>query len=471
VSKLTPVDLSFLLLENPSRPMHMTAYQLFRPPAKQKASFVRRLLEAYRSGPVAEPFNRKVRWLSGGVASWETAEPDMDYHVRHLAVPAPGTMREFSELVSLLNRPLLDRALPLWECYVIDGIENDQFAIMIKVHHALIDGMGAMKLFDQSMSRSPRDKGFNSVWMPMERPVKRQTRGGGSGQTLLSRLGKLPADLLQIGSGFAELGAQNLRLKPATAALPFSAPRTVFNHSATSSDRRYGNCELPLAQVKALATATGSTVNDVVMTCIDHALHNYLKARGEVPDKPLVALMAMSIRSEGQGASGNQASAELVPMGHPDAELSARLEQVRASTSQIKARSAKLPPAVRQLYAMVLFGSTTLPDLAAAFKALPSINLVISNMRGPEGQRYLAGAPLTAFQGCPIVPPGAGLNVTFATVNETLCLGVGATPAAMPDPSQLTGHITTAFEQLQKTVGKKPKPRAKARRKAATARR
>ena len=161
MSKLSPVDLSFLLLESPTRQMHMTAYQVFRLPPRERHSFIPRLLAAYRSGPVAKPFNRKLKWLDKGVASWETVEPDLRYHVRHIAVPAPGTMESLSEIVSFLNSPLLDRSLPLWECYIIEGLEDDQFAIMVKVHHAMIDGMGALKLFDQCMSRSPADQGMN----------------------------------------------------------------------------------------------------------------------------------------------------------------------------------------------------------------------------------------------------------------------------------------------------------------------
>jgi hypothetical protein len=97
----------------------------------------------------------------------------------------------------------------------------------------------------------------------------------------------------------------------------------------------------------------------------------------------------------------------------------------------------------------VLFGSTTLPDIAAAFKSMPSINLVISNMRGPQGQRYLAGAPMVAFQGCPIVPPGAGLNVSFVSLNDMICLGVGATPEAVADPHRLTQLILAALAELE----------------------
>ena len=475
MSKLSPVDLSFLLLEAPTRQMHMTAYQVFRLPPREKKTFIPRLLAAYRSGAVAKPFNQKLKWLDKGVASWETVEPDLRYHVRHIAVPAPGTMQSLSEIVSFLNSPLLDRSLPLWECYIIEGLEDDQFAIMVKVHHAMIDGMGAMKLFDQCIGTSPADKGMNSIWMPLETPSKTRPRSGRpQSQSLLSRLGKLPADLLQIGAGVAELGAQNLRLKPATAALPFAATKTLFNNTATSSERRYGSCEIPLARVKAVASATATTANDIVMTLIDQALHDYLAEHKAPTAKPLVALMAMSVRTEGQGATGNQAAAELVAMGQPGAALAERLQQIHAATGQIKERSARLPVAVRQLYAMLLFGSTTLPDIATAFKSLPSINLVISNMRGPQGQRYLAGAPMVAFQGCPIVPPGAGLNVSFVSVNDMICLGVGATPEAVADPHRLTQLIMQALVALEKvalpkkTTGKKSPADTPSRRKATT---
>ena len=453
MSKLSPVDLSFLLLETSTRPMHMTAYQVFRLPARQKNTFIPKLLEAYRSDPVAKPFNQKLKWLGKGVASWETVEPDLQYHIRHIAVPAPGTMQQLSDIVSFLNSPTLDRAMPLWECYIIEGLQDDQFAILIKVHHAVIDGMGAMKLFDQCSSRSAKDKTFGSFWMPLDKAPRSRPRGGGSqSKNLLSRLGKLPKDLLQIGAGMAELGAQNLRIKPAASSLPFAAAKTLFNNSPASSERRYGSCEIPLKQVKALAKATGTTVNDVVMTLIDNALHGYLQEQKAAIKVPLVALMAMSIRAEGQGASGNQATAELVPMGQPTAGIKDRLQQIQKSTTDIKKSSAKLPSAVRQLYAMVLFGSTTLADFTTALKSMPSINLVISNMRGPEGQRYLAGAPMVSFQGCPIVPPGAGLNVSFVSVNEMICLGVGAAPDAVADPHRLIELIMEGLSALEKSV-------------------
>ena len=474
MSKLSPVDLSFLLLETPHRPMHMTAYQQFRLPAGQKKTFIPRLLAAYRSGPVAKPFNQQLKWLDKGVASWVTVEPDLRYHVRHLAVPAPGSAAQLTEMVSFLNSPLLDRGRPLWECYIIEGLEDDQFAVMVRVHHAMIDGMGALKLLDEYLSRSSRDRAMQALWTPRETPPRRRPGAGKppSGG-LAARLSRLPAELLQIGAGVAELGAQNLRLKPSSSALPFSASKTLLNNTATSSERRYSSCEISLARARALSKATGTTVNDVLMTLIDHALHAYLREHKAAAGAPLVALMPLSVRQEGQQASGNQAAVELVPMGQPNAELSERLQQIHAATDRIKQDSARLPVAVRQLYAMLLFGSTTLPDIAAAFRQLPTINLVISNMRGPQGQRYLAGAPMTTFQGCPIVPPGAGLNISFVTVNDDICLGVGAAPEAVENPLRITDLILEALQELEQAAGteaptRKGKPPAKARAKAKT---
>jgi len=168
------------------------------------------------------------------------------------------------------------------------------------------------------------------------------------------------------------------------------------------------------------------------------------------------------VRSEGDTASGgNQASIELVSMGEPKAALGQRLQQMHASTSGVKSRSSKLPKSVRSLYSLLIFGSATLPDMAAAFKAIPSGNLVISNMVGPKDQRYLAGARLTAFHGCPIIPPGAGLNVTFVSVHDTICLSVGSVPEAMDNPYRLTRLILESLDELERiSMPKKAAKRA-----------
>ena len=464
MSSLKPLDMAFLLLENSSRQMHMCAYQMFKVPARQKHSFVAKVLETFRNSEVAAPFNQKLKWLGKDLASWQTVEPDLNYHIRHLAVPAPGKLPQFYELISFLNTPLLDRDQPLWECYIIDGIEDNHIAIMVRVHHSMIDGGGALKLFRAAMSDTASDKTIRAVWMPNEKKRARKKRSKVSEpplKQLLSRFAKLPSDVMGASTQFAKMGAQTLKLRPKESALPFGAPKTLFNNMAQSSARRYANCELPLADIKAMAKKTGTTVNDVVTTIIDDALHHYLKDHNASIDVPLVSLMAMSLRTDDHDAGGNQVSVELVPMGQPTATVAKRLQQVHDSIQNVKDKSRKLPNAVRQFYSMFIFGSAAISDFSSAFEAIPSANLVISNMVGPQEQLYLGGVPMVAFQGLPIVPPGGGLNVTFASFNKNICLAVGAAPEAVDDPYKLIQFIEHSYDKLKNATSKIRKAPAK----------
>ena len=458
MSKISPMDLSFFLLENTSRQMHMTAYQLFKVPARQKNAFVAKVVKTYRESEVAAPFNQKLKWLGKNVASWQKVKPDLNYHVRHVAVPAPGTFKQFYELVSFLNTPLLDRDQPPWECYIIEGLEDNHIAIMIKVHHALVDGGAALRLFRQSMTDSAKDKTIRAIWMPSKEKAPRRKRSRATEsqlKKLVSSFGKLPADVVGASTEFAKMGAQALNLRAKERALPFSAKTTIFNNVSKSSARRYANCEISLAEVKAISKKTGTTVNDVVTAVIDDALHHYLKQHKKSIDVPLVSLMAMSLRAPGEEGSGNQVSVELVPMGQPTATIGKRLEQVHESIVDVKARSKRLPTSVRMFYSMFIFGSSALADFSSKFEAIPSANLVISNMVGPKERLYMGGFPMVAFQGLPIVPPGGGLNVTFASFNKDICLAVGAAPEAVDEPYLLVQYILQSFEKLKKVTLKK----------------
>jgi diacylglycerol O-acyltransferase / wax synthase len=456
--RISPLDLSFLLLERPNRPMHMAAMTIFQKPKGQQSSFGPRLFEAYRHSQAVKPFNYKLKWLGKDVAAWETVEPDMRNHVRHIDLPAPGSMRQFYETVSFLNTGLLDRGHPLWECYIIDGLENGRIAVMIKVHHALIDGEGGLRAMRNFLSDSPRNKRLAGPWMASEAGEKpRRSRPSVSQiqrlQSMLKGLTKLPAEVIGAGTDVLDLGAQSLNLKPRKASLPFTARRTLFNNTAKSAARTYADIQLPLADVKAVAKATDTSVNDVVMTIIDEALHHYLREHRTPTDRPLVAFMPMSLRDESGGGEGNQVSVDLIAMGAPEASLSERLRQINRATTNAKHKGRRMQTTLRQAYTLMLAGSMTMSDTLPWFGKLPSANLVISNMKGPTEQLYLAGAPMVDFLGLPILPPGAGLNVTFASVNKDIGIGIGAAPEAVDDPFHLAELIEQAFHQLEIDAG------------------
>lgn len=458
MTRIAPMDLTFLLLEKSNRPFHMAAFTIFEKPKGQQTSFGPRLLQAYRHSQAVEPWNYKLKWLGKDVAAWETVEPDMAYHVHHIALPAPGSTQQFHETVSFLNTGLLDRGHPLWECYIIDGIENGRIAVMIKVHHSLIDGEGGLRAMRNFMSDSPRSKRLAGPWMAPERADKpRRSRPSVSQverlQGMLKGLTKIPGDVIGVGRDIVDLGAQSLNLKSRMASLPFTAKRTIFNNTAKSAARAYANIELPLDGVKAVAKKTNTSVNDVVMTIIDDALHDYLDEHQAPTDEPLVAFMPISLRDESGGGGGNQVAAELIQMGAPEASLTERLRQINASTKKAKEKGRGMQTTSRQAYTLMLASSLTLSDTLPGFGKAPSANLVISNMKGPTEQLYLAGAPMVAFHGLPILPPGAGLNVTFASVNTSICLAVGAAPEAVHNPSRLAALIEAALRQLQSDTG------------------
>ena len=456
--RISPLDLSFLLLERPNRPMHMAAMTIFQKPKGQQSSFGPRLFEAYRRSQAVKPFNYKLKWLGKDVAAWETVEPDMRNHVRHIDLPAPWSMRQFYETVSFLNSGLLDRGHPLWECYIIDGLENGRIAVMIKVHHALIDGEGGLRAMRNFLSDSPRNKRLAGPWMASEAGEKpRRSRPSVSQiqrlQSMLKGLTKLPAEVIGAGTDVLDLGAQSLSLKPRKASLPFTARRTLFNNTAKSAARAYADIQLPLADVKAVAKATDTSVNDVVMTIIDDALHHYLREHRAPTDRPLVAFMPMSLRDESGGGEGNQVSVDLIAMGAPEASLEERLRQINRATTDAKHKGRRMQTTLRQAYTLMLAGCMTMSDTLPWFGKVPSANLVVSNMKGPTEQLYLAGAPMVDFLGLPILPPGAGLNVTFASVNKDIGIGIGAAPEAVDDPFRLAELIEQAFHQLEIDTG------------------
>ena len=452
MTRISPLDLSFLLLERPTRPFHMAAMTIFQKPKGQQSSFGPRLFDAYRNSTAVKPFNYRLKWLGKNVAAWETVEPDMRYHIRHIELPAPGSMQQFYETVSFLNAGLLDRGQPLWECYIIDGIANGRIAVMIKVHHALIDGEGGLRVMRNFMSDSPRDKTLAGPWMALE-DKPRRSRPSVSQiqrlQSMLKGLTKLPGDVIGLGTDALDLGVQSLNLKPRAASLPFTARHTLFNNTAKSAARAYANTELPLADVKAVAKATDTSVNDVVMTVIDDALHHYLREHRAPTDRPLVAFMPMSLRDESGAGDGNQVSVELLAMGVPEASLGERLTQINRATTNAKLKGRRMQTTLRQAHTLMLAGSMAMSDTLPGFGKVPSANLVISNMKGPSEQLYLAGAPMVDFLGLPILPPGAGLNVTFASVNKNIGIGIGAAPEAVDDPFRLAELIEQAFHQLK----------------------
>ena len=452
-----PLDLLFFALEGPTRPMHMAMFATFQIPEGRERSFVPELVNALRASKVEAPFNQRLHWTAGAMPRWENVEPDLSYHVRRVAVPAPGGTAELFPLLETLVQPHLDRNLPLWECHVVEGLEGDRFALVFKVHHAYMDGQGGVRILESALSDSAEDTGFRPLWgLPPRRRTRRRDERAGPAEGLLrtaselaTQLGALP----RLAGDLLEAGGEGLGLRPRTRALPFAAPRTQLNQPVPSSARRYGFCDLPLDRVRAVGAAADATVNDVVLCVIDAGLERTLAELEAAPESPLVALMPLSLRASEDESASNRVAALPVALGAPDADAAERLRQIVASTRGLKDRARRTPGSVLQGYTAFLASAAALFDAMPGLPgSLPSFNLVVSNVRGPGRRRYLNGAAMLGAYALPIVPPGAALNVTVFSYADSICLGLGTTPASLPDTGRLVRHVEDALGELARTL-------------------
>lgn len=455
-SAVKPLDLTFLALESASRPMHMAGCALFEMPATYRGDYIHDLVDAFRASSAAAPFDRRLGRSRAGIANWETADVDMRYHVRHIAVPRPGRLDQFYEMLAFLNASLLDRAYPLWECYVIEGVEHDRFAILLKIHHALMDSMTGMRLFESALTSSASENRFRAPWESHRRGPRapKQDIKPREMRDLLRAIGAIGGQFRNAGAEVSAVARELLRIRVPSLPAPFSAAPSELNKPTASASRRYAACDLPLETIKRIGRSSGATVNEVVMTAIDAALHRYLDEAGRVERKPLVALMPLSLDTKATApGAASQIGVLPVALGAQDAAVVERLRQVMDSSGRVKDRAAQLPGPLLQVYTIMLVSGGVISESRLTRGRLATINLAVSNMPGPRGRRFLHGAPLAGLYGLPIVPPGASLNVTFLSYTDRICLAIAATPDAIDDPFRLAAFMVDALDELDAAFG------------------
>lgn len=453
---IDPIALLFLSIETPERAATMSGVGIYDPPQREGDGFGQKVLRAFRAAAVHPPFERRPTWIRHGLPAWEIVEPDLSHHVRHVALPAPGSLHQLFEVVGMLYAPLLDRNLPLWECYVIDGLKGGRVAIMIKVHHALLDGMATMRLLRESHSELPHDDHIRPMWGQPPRQ-DRGSLGKRSDRLDKSASGASLAPFTGMLSALA--GTANAVLAMGRGALGASDPVRLWatpnalNNTVRSSARSYAGFALPLRRVKAAGRALGVTVNDVVLSIVDDGANRYLTQLGKPASAPLVALVAISLRGEGDASGGNVAAALPVRLGENRAAPRRRLQGIARTMREFKDAARRTPRPLLQALTVGVFVTQTVLDLLPALGgAVPSYNLIVSNMSGPPRTLYLGGARLVGFVGTPIVPPGAGLNVTLLSYDDKLWFSIGATREAVPDAPALARCIEAAFADLRAAV-------------------
>jgi diacylglycerol O-acyltransferase len=451
---ISPTDSMFLLVESREHPMHVGGLQLFEPPAGVNgAEFLHQMHQEMVTRTEFHPtFRKHPGTLFGGIANlaWaEDDEVDLDYHLRRSALPTPGRVRDLLELTSRLHGALLDRHRPLWEAHLIEGLNDGRFAVYVKFHHALIDGVSALKLTQRTLSTDPDDTELRVPWnLPRKHRPTQDQESVSPIQALTRRVNSVaalaPSTLSLARSALLEQQLQ----------LPFGAPRTMFNVPIGGA-RRVAAQSWALDRLRTVKRATGATINDVVLAMSAGALRAYLEEQNALPDAPLIAMVPVSLRTEEEAdTGGNMTGVVLCNLATDTADAGKRLEIISTSMRNNKKVFTQLPR-VQQLAlsaSMIApLGLGAVPGFVSA--APPPFNIVISNVPGAREPLYWRGARLTGNYPLSIALDGQAVNITVANNADNLDFGLVGARGSVPHLQRLLGHLEDSLKDLERAAG------------------
>jgi diacylglycerol O-acyltransferase len=466
---LALLDAIFLFLETPENPKHVGAVLVFDAPPSQSAgpgedgddgeAFLAELVARFRDIPAAAPFNRRVRFHALSMPTWETLDTvDLDYHVRHVVLPSPGGDAELLDYVARAHEPLLDRDMPLWEFHVIHGLTDGGFALYAKIHHACVDGMSGIARIQACLHHDADDRSLRAPWGPLHHDPEsaRPRRPRGEREGLLSQLTHAAEALgahlragTELSAGAVERLGELAGLTHGRHYLPFSAPRTAINKPISRS-RSIGTATLPVDRVRDLAHHYGATVNDLVLALVDHALHRYLEDHDVDTGDPLVAMVAMSLRSAEDKEANTQACLVYVPLGDEHDSMADRLRAIRASSAAAKADARRYSATALTDHSMLMIGMSELAGRLPRAEAMgPVGNVLVSNVPGSEDELFFHGTPLRGAYPMSALMPDCALNVTLLRHGNQLDFGLIASRDTIPDVAAVAAGIEAAFAELE----------------------
>lgn len=453
---LMPVnDAMFMVPESREQPMHVGGLQLFDLPAGAGKDYLGELYRSVLEVNDVAPLFRKRPYrspLTLGQWAWrEDDEIDLEHHFRHSALPEPGRVRELLALTSRLHGTLLDRKRPLWEAHLIEGLEGDRFAVYTKLHHALMDGVSALRLLQRTLSTDPDARDVPVPWEPRRDGRAARTSGSPSLLSLPRTALGLTGDALGLVPTLAQLTADALRSQAAT--LPLQAPRSMLNVGITGS-RRFAAESWPIERLRAVGRAADATLNDVVLAMCAGALRTYLLEQDALPGSPLVAMTPVSLRTESDGDEPSNAVGTILCSLATDLEhAGARLVSIRASMQQGKATLAGLNQNQVTALSAVVMAPLLLNSVLALHKvAPPPFNLVISNVPGPTEPLYWNGARLTGMYPLSIPLDGQAMNITLTSYAGEVHFGIVGCRRTVPRLQRLLAHLEESLQDLEAAV-------------------
>lgn len=465
MDRLSGLDASFLYLESSAQLMHVCGVLLLDPSTVPGGYAFPELKTALEARVATIPsFRRKLKEVPLEIDHpiWvDDRDFDIDRHVHRLAVPAPGTARELRELCGHLAGIPLDRSRPLWEMWVIEGLEGGQVAVFTKMHHASVDGVSGANLVSHLCSLEP-DAPLLDLAPKGESPPDPPGDWELFGRGLLNNLTK-PVKAVRLVAPTASLLTKTIqRARTGTAmAAPLTAPRTSFNGNI-GSRRSVGYADLSLDTIKEIRHAVeGATVNDVVLALSGGALRRYLEDRGALPAASLLASVPVSVHGTSARSGGtNKVSSLFARLGTDIAEPVERLRRLAADNAHAKEHHKAISADTLQDWAEFAAPRTfglavrAVAKLRLAEKGPVIHNLVISNVPGPPVPLYFLGARIDAFYPLGPIFHGAGLNVTVMSNNGRVHVGLLGCRDSIPDIQDLADDFPAELDALYAaTVG------------------
>lgn len=464
MQRLTGLDASFLYMETPTAPMHVANLMVMDPSSMPGGWSAESVKDIYRQRlHLAPPFRRRLVEVPLGLHHplWiEDPGFDLDWHVRHIAVPPPGSREQLEALASHLMSIPLDRSRPLWEAWIIEGLEDGNVGVVTKVHHSAIDGGAGEEIMVNLLDLEPEPRTVeppDPPWQPDPIPNDLELLGYAASSLARSPMRLVKALRRTAGAAFS-IRQQNRLPDVAPPPSPFSAPRTSFNHALTPR-RSFAVETISLDEVKQVKNAFRCTVNDVVLALCGSALARYLTDRGEQLESSLVAMVPISVRtSDEEGRLGNRVSTMLTTLATDVEDLGERLGAIHEGTERAKEQQELIGADTLQDWvefaapallgrAARLYSSTRMAD-----RHRPLFNVTISNVPGPPFPLWFAGAKVVATYPIGPIFDGGGLNITVMSYLDRMDFGLLACPDLISDVRGLAHSVGEALEMYKKAA-------------------
>ncbi|MFI6772148.1 wax ester/triacylglycerol synthase family O-acyltransferase [Nocardia sp. NPDC050412] len=449
------LDAAFLTLDSREISAHVGILVTLSRPENAGPEFIRDLVAQLREATTfTAPFNyrlarsplRKIR------PAWDVLpddEVDLDYHFQHSALPSPGGQRELGVLVSRLHSLPLDRSRPLWECHLIEGLSEGRFALYVKVHHAVTDGVNGTRRIAKMFDVDPESSRLHAVWQTEQEKTERIRATTG----LPSRV----RGWFHLAGGLAvavgRLVEDAVRPSDPAVAVPFCAPTMEVLNGRICRERRFATQSYPLERVKRVATALGVTVNDVFIGICAGALRRYLSEFHEMPQESLVAGTPVSVRRAGDGR-GNAVAMVIAKLFTDIADPIDRIKLVSRSTTLAKQKFYDLPQVVGDYYGVLTNGPFILQNIIGiAGRSRPPFNLVMSNVPGPLEPLYLCGARVQETYPISLLAHGQALNITVLSSAGRFNVGFVGCRDRLPHMQRLAVYTGEALDEIEAMLG------------------